>query len=174
MVMSFALFIVGTSHTLQCSSGGTAPEKAAAYRVELQRLCLAHGVARLAEEMSKDGLQHQGVSHTVGYEVAAALGIEHQHVELELLEQHALGLGDATTINVLQSGYANVEEFRRRLTILLDDVRERCWIGRILAGQTWPALFVCGADHVESMARLWGSLDFPAVILHADLDPLVL
>ncbi len=171
--MNVALFIIGTSHTLQCGAAGTDSSKVVAFEAELYRACAEHEVARVAEEMSEAGLGNQEVERTVGYRVAKALGIEHQHVDLEPEERIALSLDDGTMLNVVCGGGFpdGGGAFRDAFNALWDAVRERCWIGRLLARKEWPTLFVCGADHTDSVEKLWHSLDLPVTVVHRDYEP---
>ena len=169
--MDVCLFIIGTSHTLQC--GTASAEHRAAFAAELRRVCEQHRVRRIAEEMSKAGLKYQGVKRTVGAQVARKLGIKHHHVDMEPKERAALSLDDGPMLNiVLNRGFSDGGgAFRSAFYALGDAVRERGWIGRILAGEEWPALFVCGSDHTASVARLWRSLKLPMLIVHRDYEP---
>ena len=36
-----------------------------------------------------------------------------------------------------------------------DEVRERVWVARVLSGDEWPVLLVCGADHAVSVSALF-------------------
>ena len=42
---------------------------------------------------------------------------------------------------------------------LSHDVRERIWLARMIKANTWPALFICGANHVNSVSRLCAELN---------------
>jgi hypothetical protein len=147
--------------------------KVALFEAELHRLSEEHSIARIAEEMSEAGLAHQGVEYTVGSRVAQALGIAHHHVDLTLQERGALALGDGTMLSVVMgSNFPDGgESFRDAFDVLGNDVRERCWIGRMLARKEWPTLFICGADHSKSVERLWQSLGLPVTIVHVDYEP---
>lgn len=147
--------------------------KVAAFKVELHRACAEHGIKRIAEEMSKAGLAHLQVECTVGYRVAEMMGIKHQHVDLEPEERSAHSLDDGTMLKVVCGGGFpdGGGAFRCAFNALWHAVRERSWIGRLLGGEEWPALFVCGADHVDSVEKLWRSLDLPVTVVHRDYEP---
>ena len=98
MIEAHHLYIIGTAHTLQCGSRGT---DATRFERELRRACETHAVARIAEEMSRDGLAHQEVECTIGAGVAVLLGIEHQIVDLERAERESLSLGDGAMLNIV-------------------------------------------------------------------------
>lgn len=169
--MDVRLFIIGTSHPLQCGTKST--ENKAAFAAELRHVCEEHRISRIAEEMSKAGLKYQGVKRTVGAQVARKLGISHHHVDLEPRARAALSLDDRPMLNiVLNREFSDGGgTFRRAFAELGDAVRERIWIGRVLERQEWPALFVCGSDHTDSVVRIWRSLKLPLVIVHRDYEP---
>ena len=171
--MDIRLFIIGTSHKIQCGIDAVDSRRKSAFAVELRHVCEQHRISRIAEEMSKAGLKHQGVKRTVGVQIAKKLGIAHHHVDMELDERAALSLDDGPMLNIVcHRGFPDGGSgFRRRFSALGDAVRERCWVGRILARREWPALFVCGSDHTDSVSRLWRSLRLPLVIVHRDYEP---
>ena len=171
--MKVELFIIGTSHTLQCATAGTDDSKVAAFEAELRRVCEEHQIVRIAEEMSEAGLAHQSVECTVGAGVAKALRIEHHHVDLEPEERAALSLDDGPMLNIIlhRAFPDGGGTFRTAFDALGDAVRERCWIGRMLARNQWPTLFVCGADHTDSVEQLWRSLGLPVFVVHRDYEP---
>jgi hypothetical protein len=168
-----ALYILGTSHTLQCASAGVENSKVISFEAELHRVCKVHSIARIAEEMSDAGLTNQGVDHTVGAQVAEKLGIHHHNVDLTPQEREELYLGDCTMLNVVMGGRFpdGGKSFRRAFDVLGNDVRERCWIGSMLARKEWPTLFICGADHSKSVEQLWISLGLQVTIEHTDYEP---
>lgn len=174
LTVDVRLFIIGTSHTIQCGIyGADGATKGAAFAAELRNICEHRRIARIAEEMSKAGLKHQDVKRTLGAQIAKKLGIAHHQVDMEPKERAALSLDDGPMLNiVMHRGFPDGGgEFRGAFDALGDAVRERCWIGRILARREWPALFVCGSDHTASVARLWRSLGLPLAIVHRDFEP---
>jgi hypothetical protein len=168
-----ALFLIGTSHTLQCASPGVDRAKVEAFESEVRRICAEARIARIVEEMSKAGLKHHEVECTIGARVALDLGLLHQHVDLEPTERAALSLDDGPMLNiVLNHDFPDGGgSFRRAFNALGNSVRERCWIGRMLSRKEWPALFVCGSDHTDSIKSLWQSLGLPITIVHRDYEP---
>ena len=60
---------------------------------------------------------------------------------------------------------------REALSDLCGELRERVWVARVLAGDEWPVLIVCGADHAVSVTRLFRSVGVQSTIIHRDFDP---
>ena len=50
------VFILGTSHSLQRGDEACRPESILALKEEIERILSKHGIRRIAEEMSIDGL----------------------------------------------------------------------------------------------------------------------
>ena len=55
---------------------------------------------------------------------------------------------------------------------LAHEIRERVWVARIRETKTWPALFVCGADHVESIHSLLNTFGVKSEIIEFDYGKL--
>jgi hypothetical protein len=165
-----ALFLLGTSHPIQC--GITGVHKAASFEAELRRICTEVGIRRIAEEMNDAGLKRHGVSSTVGQRISEEDGLLHHNVDLSLEDRAAVSLDDGVMLEIAFGGYGvDPERFRDALEVLWSDVRERAWIGRLLSRKEWPVLFICGSDHSESLEGLWTSLGLPATIVHRDYEP---
>jgi hypothetical protein len=171
--MGAALYILGTSHPLQCGTAACAQVTIDAFHKELRKICDVRKIRRIAEEMTTEGLKQQGVTETIAEKVAKSMGIAHHNVDLTTKERSEIALDDSSVINAVRSlGISDrVGAFREAFDELVDDVRERCWSGRILARNEWPTLFVCGANHVKSVRRLWCCLGIDAVIVHVDYEP---
>ncbi len=141
--------------------------------MELHRICACEKIARIAEEMSATGLAYHGVTTTIGMRVAEKLSIGHHNIDLEPEQRAALSLDDGPMLNIVIGGNFSDggRRFRDAFNTLGDGVRERCWIGRILAREEWPTLLVCGANHSLSVEQLWLSLRLPVTLVHQDYEP---
>ncbi len=171
--MNVALYILGTSHPLQCGVADLAQASIVGFKDELHRICDEFKIGRIAEEMTAEGLKRYGVNETIAEKVAKSMRIPHHNVDLTIKERRNFSLDEfdaakaATGIGFADGGGA----FREAFNELAGEVRERCWSARILAGKEWPTLFVFGADHVQNVHRLWHRLGIGAVIVHADYEP---
>lgn len=166
------LYILGTSHALQCGSKKCSPSSILAFDTELRGLCERFKIRRIAEEMNADGLTHHEITETVGQRMARELGIAHQTVDLSRKERVDLSIDDSVVLATsMRYGIANGGGFREAFDDLADGVRERVWLSRILANEEWPTLFVCGSDHAPSLRRLWRRLGLDAKVVHFDYEP---
>jgi len=165
--MPVALFIVGTSHDLQCGL----TSNTAAFEAELDQICEKHKIKRIAEEMSADGLRNHQVDETVAVRIAPRHACQHEYIDLTQEEREGLHLGNGPKLDTTKElFYGDGTVFGQVWEDLANAVRERLWIARLLAHQVWPTLFICGADHAESVRRLWCGLGLRAVVLHRDFQ----
>jgi hypothetical protein len=164
------LVVLGTSHPLQCGHASVSAAAIASYEREISNLIQQHGVKRIAEEMSSDGLARHQVSVTIAERIAKSLPIDHQHIDLTSAERGQVGLGDAPvlTINALYQPTDSGQSFRNAMTVLDHEVRERLWVFRLLSKESSPVLFICGSDHVAPIARIWQILGLTCHIAHRD------
>ena len=170
--MSTELYILGTSHRLQCGSAEWTQANIFAFVTELRRLCETYKIQRIAEEMTADGLTQHKVTETIGERVAKDIGIPHQPVDLSQEERIGVSIDDSVVIaTVRRRGIFDSGPFREAFDDLADGIRERVWVARVLSREEWPILFICGSDHAVSVRRLCRSLGMNAKIVHRDYEP---
>lgn len=170
--MQAVLFVLGTSHPIQCGIAGVGSAMVSKFEAELRRICDEFGICRIAEEMNEPGLRRHGVSRTVAQRIAEENGIKLDHIDLSLEDRVALSLDDGVMLEIAMGTHGvDAWRFRDAFDVLWSDVRERAWIGRLLRGNQWPVLFICGSDHSESIERLWKSLGLPVTVVHRDYEP---
>lgn len=167
-----AAYIVGTSHRIQCGVKqiGISKEIIRAFQSEITKICRQYGIRRVCEEMSEDGLREHGVAETICCQVARKSGIEHRYIDLGRECRSYLSLNDLPPDWVLWSENSEeVKQFRNTFGNLIHQVRERIWVARILFGESWPVLFICGAEHTDPVHRLLNEFDIESEILFHDL-----
>lgn len=151
------LYVLGTSHPLQCGSGECSSTQIIAFQAELQRIFEAHKIRCVAEEMDIEGLRRYNVDSTIAQSLALSRNIQHHNVDLTVEERRLFSLDQSAVVNVRAHVPFNDAEARFQCGFdrTLSEVRERCWLTRILAKQQWPTLMICGAEHSQSNAKLW-------------------
>lgn len=170
--MATDLYILGTSHPLQCGSDEFTQESIIAFDAELRRLCESFKIRRIAEEMTIDGLARFNVAESVGQRVAKGIGIAHQPVDLTPQERIGISIDDSVVIATVRRYHIfDGGPFREAFDDLADGIRERVWLVRMLSREEWPILFICGSDHVISVRRLWRRLGVDAKVVHRDYEP---
>ncbi len=137
---------------------------------EVRALVELHGIKRISEEMTAEGLERYEVDRTIAGTVADELNVEYEHIDLARADSAAISLTDAPALKTIMSrGFTGDKQiFQDALGILADEVRERVWVHRILLGESWPVLFICGSEHVVPVTRLWQKIGLPQAIAHRD------
>ena len=172
-----AVFVLGTSHPLQCGAAECGADRISLLEQKIRRALSKHGIRRIAEQMSDDGFRERA-----GDEAARGTVCQHiapddvpvHFVDLGAKERGCLSLSDDNIVGfVLEHVEDNSElaELRESFTVLCGEVRERVWVARVLSGDEWPVLFVCGADHAVSVSRLFERVGVQTTIICRDFDP---
>lgn len=161
------LYILGTSHDFQCGSDKCTTAQIDTYRAELRRIFEEHEIRCVAEEMDAEGLCQYNVDSTIAQRLAFSLDKQHHNVDLTPAQRRLFSLDQGAKT----MAYNCSEKFHRGFDKTLYEVRERCWVARILAKQQWPTLFICGAEHSKNVAKLWRRFGLKAVVLHDDYAP---
>ena len=173
--MTREVFILGTSHELQCGVAECGGDKISLLKREIQRVLSEYGIRRIAEEMSDDGLRERAgdkASGTVCQRIAGDDVPVHHFVDLDEKERACLSLSH-DDIYAFMSKHSTREptRVRKALNELCDEVRERVWVARVLSRDEWPVLFVCGADHAVSVSALFKRIWVQATVICEDFDP---
>lgn len=167
------IVVLGTSHTLQCGHSSEPAASVQMFEAEVRKLIAQYSIARVAEEMSSDGLARHEVSETVAQRIAREIGTEYQQVDLSQTERANLDLGDGPlfTIQRLYRPPDCGQGFRDVMFEIEGEIRERIWTFRILNLQSSPVLFICGALHVGAIVRIWHLLGLKCDVAHHDFAP---
>ena len=174
--MTRKVFILGTSHKLQCGAEECGGDKISLLEKEILRVLSKYGIRHIAEEMSDDGLQKiagDKASGTVCQRIAGIAGNDvsvHHFVDLGQKERACLSLSDVFMFKQSKNKRAD-EGLRDGLSNLCCEVRERVWVARVLSRDEWPVLFVCGPDHADSVSELFKRITVQATVICRDFDP---
>lgn len=160
-LMKKRLVLIGTKHTYQYGAGNAwnseapcTPEDEQAFRQMLADVAAKQHVGCIAEEMNEDGLADAKKSESVPQIIAGILGLPHVFCELNRQERVAQGIKQESDIRVAAFFKEEPEEYVEDELKDQFHRRESIWLARIEAIDTWPVLFICGADHVPSFAAL--------------------
>lgn len=160
---------------MQCGDEESGAEDISSFEEEVRRVLTQHRIRRIAEEMSDDGLRERAgdnASGTVCQRIAGDIPVD--FVDLGAKERASLSFSDSGMVQFLME---HVETNSERQTVrdkfcdLCGEVRERVWVARVVSGDGWPVLFVCGAEHAVPVRRLFKRVGVHATIICADFDP---
>ncbi len=148
-------WIIGTSHDHQRSDG--------------DGLGSGEWVRAIAEEMSLEGLH--GAADSVSRQVACTLGISHRYCDPSSEERRTLGIVEE--VDIRMSGFFSERDPQE----IENDVRasfarrEGRWFDCVMELDTWPLLFVCGANHAEPFRQRLRTLGIDACVLFENWAP---
>ena len=174
--MTREVFILGTSHKLQCGAAECGVNKISLLEREIRRILSEYGIRRIAEEMSDDGLRERAGDQASGTVCQRIAGndVPVHDVDLGVKERARLSLsnGDIDAF-MFKHSKNNSERIRVREALgnLCGEVRERVWVARVLSRDEWPVLLVCGADHTVSVSALFERIGVQATVICRDFDP---
>ena len=175
--MTREVFVLGTSHNLQCGLSECGLKKRSLFEGEIRRIISEYGIRRIAEEMSDDGLRERvgdQASRTVCQRIAGG-DLPVDLVDLGVRERACLSLSndhiDAFMLKHFFQPTSEMERVRAALSELCGEVRERVWVARVLSRDEWPVLFVCGAHHALSVSELFKRIGVQVTVICPDFDP---
>ena len=170
--MSVDIYILGTSHPLQCGSSELPERCISLYESEIKRVLKKFKIKRISEEMSEDGRKHHKIANTVAQNIAKEMNIAYQEVDLSQDDRTNFSLDDSTLFQVMSTfGIENGAHLRSGFDDLVDGIRERMWVAKILSNNEWPVLFICGAEHSVSIRKLFRGMGFSSKVEHIDYEP---
>jgi hypothetical protein len=152
MAATHDVHLVGVNHKYQLGPDGIIPVDAPAeafteFRHLLTSTIARAGIRGIAEEMSRFALKkHFIAGDSVPCHVASESGLPHRYCDPDPAMQKALG-------------------------IVSDSQREQYWIKELLAFDTFPVLFVLGADHIDAFQRMLIESGLQPFVVAPDWEP---
>jgi hypothetical protein len=157
------VIIIGTGHRLQAGHNDYSPSQLNAFADLIETTGKKHRVKFIAEEMSSDALADFGVTATVAKTFADRKGLGHRYVDLTRQERAAFKVDRIGLHQVGQTAGLSAAQFAA-LEKTVDELRECVWLVRVLDINTWPVLFICGANHAPRGQYLFNTVGKLAVI----------
>jgi len=171
--------LLGTAHTIQ--RGENAPT---AFRAILIEECNKHKIRAIAEEIEK------GVD-TVASILAADLHIGHLYADPDYNERVERGIETDCRLDIVHEYGDRYPEIRiwprepsqdnlpaevwieyERRTAESYRIREQVWLEKISSHDTWPLLFICGANHFREFSKLLAASGCHVIESHQDWAPI--
>lgn len=144
------VFLIGTSHEHQRLRLGANDPGSEQLRALLTVTARQYHVRAIAEEMSIEGLSDHGAHDSVGRQVADALRLPHRYCDPSREERKALGVVEEDDIH-MSAFMAGRDAQQVEAAIRASHaIREERWLQHVFALDTWPVLFICGANHTEA------------------------
>ncbi len=158
------VLLIGTNdHEYQRPPTGSCGHGAAQFRALVVATCQQEGVQAIAEEMSVEALEQHGVHQSICQQVADTLHLAHQYCDPSSQEREALGVVGDGDIK-MKGFFANWDPQQVEAAIRKSyAIRERYWLEHLLQLDTWPVLFICGANHTAAFRAL---LQANGIVVH--------
>lgn len=138
----------GTSHTMQLGKAANSD----AFAARLREPCAEFGVRATGEEMNSEALEMRGAPGTIGALAAKSLGMNHDVCDPSSADRERLGITNVGDIELHAAlDHWPREQFEARIAEHCK-IREAYWLARLREADTWPVLFICGANHADSFA----------------------
>ena len=170
------IVLIGTNHNYQRPVKGQYAKGIKKFRHTLHKLCQQYKIRAIAEEMSLHALHEHGVAESVAQQVCADLGLRHQLSDPSPDERSELRILQNNDIRAehLRDGWTQEQievDVLARGNQASDKIRERFWWQKIQVLDTWPLLFICGANHFTSLTGLLESAGMEVIETHRDWAP---
>lgn len=166
-----SVFLFGTSHAYQRGRPDCSELEEAAFVSRIKQEVALISAAIICEEMSREIVESNGQTDSVPAKVASSLGMRHMYCDPGPSERVALGIRDVQSIQ-LEAWMHHWSESRCQSEIAAAfQKRELIWRDRLFSQNTWPVLFVCGANHVESFRHILVDSGLQVVVSEHDWAP---
>jgi len=165
------VILIGTSHQYQTCSKKIDADSIEQFRQLLITLCSQYKAQAIAEEMNPDALAERGVTKSVACEVAAELDLKHQLSDPSLELRTQLGIRTENEIRA-QGSINNWTQHQIEIKIQKShSIREQYWLDQLRLLDSWPLLFICGANHCKAFSVLLRDCEFEVAVPSQDWEP---
>jgi hypothetical protein len=170
------IYLVGVEHTKSQwqYQNGSNKNAVAAFTNSLRRHIKRFGIAIIAEELSEECLEQQGVSRSTAQTVAQELNINHVFCEPSAWEREDFEILSAEEMSVRlfpNKPYWQIPEDSPDQQQINEEIRklfpkrEEFWLSKIRHLRKENIIFICGKSHVESFRKLLEQNGFGISIL---------
>ena len=147
------LVIVGTSHCFQRGVPDCSEEQETGFIRHLLAVGSIHSVTQIAEEYSQEHIALQPRGNSTCHTAAGLLGCSHLYCDPNSSERSELGIKSPQEIQVDSFLSHRSEEDTAAEILSHLNAREQFWLTRITQSNRFPSIFVCGANHVDSLCE---------------------
>lgn len=166
--MKRTVLVLGTDHRFQRRSPDFSEAQHQRFAAYVSAAASSHGVVALAEENNIEALAEAGISRSTVEALAHELGLKHRYCDPDMKLRAKLGLLQENQIRISAFPIRLSEaEVQRRLCESLR-AREAYWLSQLVEFDSWPVLFVCGADHSLPFLSLLQASAYDAELLAQD------
>ena len=171
------IYLVGVEHIKSQwqYQNGSNENAVAAFTNSLRRHIKRFDIAVIAEELSGECLEQQGVSRSTAQTVAQEFHIKHVFCEPSAMERKDLGILSPEEISgqlFPNKPYWQIPEDSPEQQQINEEIRklfskrEEFWLTKIKHLRKENVIFICGKSHVESFSNLLEQNGFEISILY--------
>jgi hypothetical protein len=167
------IVLIGTSHPSQKPKSADS----ASFGPFVENICSQYCIAAIGEEMNEDALAENGEAQSVCHQIALSRGFAHRYCDPDRMQRAAMGILQENDVKLKawkeqwpERGRKREARIKRELRAS-DAARERYWLERLIELDTWPALLVCGANHVRYFCDLAEKQGFEVRVAADDWEP---
>jgi hypothetical protein len=169
--MNRVAYILGTNHIYQRADESCEPRAVDAFREYMDRVCQAHRIKAIGEEMSISVLRDFNRTESIPEKFATTHGKCHKYCDPDSAEQQRLGIRGDQCVRYHVRDHNLSQEQIKQLLLVEDSKRERYWLCKVKELNVWPLLFICGSDHVRSFAQLLSTVATAVHVAHENWSP---
>ena len=108
----------------------------------------------IAEEMNGEALAEKCVAASLGMLLAKKRALPHRMVDPDKAVRAALGISQENDVRI-SAWNRSLSRAETEAQVQAEyGKRERYWLEQLQDLDTWPVLFICGANHVRSFSAL--------------------
>jgi len=171
------IYLVGVEHTKSQwqYQNGSNENSIAGFTKFLRKHIKLFDIRAIAEELSEECLEQQGVSKSTGQTVAQEFHIEHVFCEPSAIERKNLGILSPEEISAqlfpnkpywqISEDSPEQQQINKEIQRLFRK-REEFWLSKIKHLRKENLIFICGKSHVESFKNLLKENKFEISILY--------
>jgi hypothetical protein len=166
--MPHAVLILGTDHRFQMRSDNFSESQHQQFDSHVKATASEYKVAGLVEENSPQAVDKKDRKESTVQTIARDLGLKHLHCDPDKETRDALEIRQENEIRAdAFFEKVNETEIQRRIDESLRK-RERYWLTQLQKFNTWPVLFICGANHALPFLDLLRTNDVDAIVVDED------
>jgi hypothetical protein len=141
------VLILGTDHRFQMRCPDFTEFQHQQFVSYVVATARAYKVAAIIEENNPQAVAEANVAESTIRTIARDLGIKHLYCDPDRETRTALGIRQENEIRI--SGFLEgaIESVIQQRVDESMRIRERYWLARLQQFNTWPTLFICGANH---------------------------
>lgn len=166
--MIHKVLILGTDHRFQSRSPEFTDRQHQQFAAYITATASDNGVNAIAEENNAEALAEAEVAESTVQTLARELGLKHRYCDPNMQTRAELGIRQENQIRISAFPKQLTEaEVRQRLEEAMY-ARECYWQSELLKFDTWPVLFICGAEHSLRFLNLLRVNNLDAVLVARD------